>query len=247
MKTLAIFRLWQPWLTTGTKISSITTHEGILLMDHEQKAGLLWESFKDRLGISEYVGISYNLISFLQSHQLEFLSEDFDESEIDAVISSLPRNHIPGPDGFNGLFIRKCRPIIKQDFLRLFKYFSNNSIDLSGINSSLIALILKRNNPESVDDFGTISLLNYSLKSITKLLSIRLQSVIPQLIHTNQYGFLKGRTIQDCLAWAFQFLHLCHHSKKGIVILKLDFEKSFNKIEHQSILEVLRNKGFLGK
>lgn len=68
------------------------------------------------LGISEYVGISYNLSSFLQSHQLEFLSEDFDESEIDAVISSLPRNHAPGLDGFNGLFIRKCWHIIKQDF-----------------------------------------------------------------------------------------------------------------------------------
>ena len=66
-------------------------------------------------------------------------------------------------------------------------------------------------------------------------------------MHTNQYGFIKGRTIQDCLAWAYQFLLIRHKSKRDIVILKLDFEKAFDKLEHQVILEVLRNKGFSTK
>lgn len=57
----------------------------------------------------------------------------------------------------------------------------------------------------------------------------------------------KGRTIQDCLSWAFQFLHICHTSKKEIVILKLDYQKAFDKIEHQFILEILKHKGFSSK
>lgn len=97
------------------------------------------------------------------------------------------------------------------------------------------------------NDYRPISLLHYSLKLLTKLLANRLQSIILLLVHQNQYGFINGRTIQDCWAWAFQFLHKCHHSKTEIVLLKLDFEKAFDKVEHHVILEMFKHKGFLDK
>lgn len=53
----------------------------------------------------------------------------------------------------------------------------------------------KKVNPENVNDFRPISLMSISLKFLTKLMTDRLQGVIKKVVHENQYGFIKGRTI----------------------------------------------------
>jgi retron-type reverse transcriptase len=74
-----------------------------------------------------------------------------------------------------------------------------------------------------------------------------LQKVIIPTLHQNQYGFIRGKNIQDCLAWTFEYLHIYHISKKPIIILKIDFEKAFDKVEYNAILAMLQAKGFGSK
>ena len=82
-------------------IVSLTNADGSIVLDHEQKAKLLWTAYKNRMGVSEFTNISYDLSSLLTAHNLEELDENFSDHEIDLVIKNLPNSHAPGPDGFN--------------------------------------------------------------------------------------------------------------------------------------------------
>lgn len=172
--------------------------------DHENKANILWEAFKNRLGTSEYTHIYFDLPSLLiQDLDLSWLDNPFSKEEFDSIISELPNNKSPGPDGFNGEFLKKFWNLIAADFYELCEGFFERDICVQSINTSYITLIPEKDCPISVGDFRHISLLNSFIKLITKILAERLQKVIIRLIHKNQYGFIKSRTIQDCLAWAF--------------------------------------------
>ena len=229
-------------------ITQIRNDTGIWVQDHSGKARLLLNAFKNRVGISSEINQHFDLHNLIQHRDnLEALAEPFLHEEIDDIIKYMPTDKAPGPDGFNGLFMKKCWPIIKEDFYSLCQDFYSENLNLEGINTSYIILVPKITNPKTVNDYRPISLVNISLKLLAKLLANRLQREIIQLIHKNQYGFIKTRTIQDCLAWSFEYIHQCHHSKREALILKLDFEKAFDTVEHEVIIQMINPHWFSTK
>jgi hypothetical protein len=171
---------------------------------------------------------------------LDGLSRPFSHEEIDSVVMHMPNDRSPGPDGSSGLFLKVCWPVIKYDFYRLWQEFWNRSVNLRSINDSFITLIPKTLSPEGPNDYRPISLLNICLKLITKILANRLQEKILQLVHINQYGFLRSRNIQDCVGWAYEYIHQCKQGSVETAILKIDFAKAFDTVEHEAILKVFQ-------
>lgn len=112
------------------------------------------------------------------------------------------------------------------------------------MNTAYIALIPKKDNPQTTNDYRPIPLVSMPIKILTKLLANRAQKIITSLISCNQYGFIKSRTIQDCLAWTFEYLHICHKPKNEVIIFKIDFEKAFDMVDYGAMLFMLKHLGF---
>jgi len=184
MKILKKFQAKATLKYRHNHISVLQDESGNEFTEHTAKATILRAAFKERLGQSNSTSNPLYLQDLLtRRDDLQCLEEPFSKQEIDAVIKEMPTNKAPGPDGFNGNFIKACWHIISADFYKLIEDFHQGNCQLESINASYITLIPKKDVPINANDFRPISLLNCSIKIITKLLANRLQKVILNLVH----------------------------------------------------------------
>lgn len=89
-------------------IAYIKDADGRIITEHENKAAILWMSFKERFGQTLDTQMLFNLRQNPNHYNLDHLEEPFTDAEIDEVIKCMPNDRSPGPDGFSALFMKKC-------------------------------------------------------------------------------------------------------------------------------------------
>jgi hypothetical protein len=90
-------------------------------------------------------------------------------------------------------------------------------------------------------------MLNVSFKIFTKVIAYRLSLVARKVIGPSQSAFLSGRNILEGVVVLHETLHELRRKKQKGIILKLDFEKAYDKVNWVFLQQVLRIKGFSGK
>lgn len=87
-------------------------------------------------------------------------------------------------------------------------------------------------------------MLNVSFKILTKVLTNRITLLANKIIRPSQTAFVPGRYILEGVVTLHETLHELHRKNKDGLILKLDFEKAYDKIRWPFLQQVLRMKGF---
>ena len=99
-----------------------------------------------------------NIDGFTWSPQhLDLLNKRITQEEIKRAIFSMNDAKAPGPDGFNSLFYKKAWNIVGSDVVEPVDSFFNSSCMLREINFTIIALVPKVPNPESMHDYRPVS------------------------------------------------------------------------------------------
>jgi hypothetical protein len=78
---------------------------------------------------------------------------DVDLTSLDRPFAQLPQDKAPGPDGFTGLFFKRCWPIIKLDIIAATNAFYNlRCTEFNLLNKANIVLIPKLEGAEDIRD-----------------------------------------------------------------------------------------------
>ena len=92
--------------------------------------------------------------------------------------------------------------------------------------------------------FRPISLLTVDYKILAKVLANRLKKCLPNLIHPDQSGFLKGRNIGSNIRLIIDIIEYTETNDIPGAILLLDIQKAFDSVSHDFLLKVLKHFNF---
>ncbi|XP_026451379.1 uncharacterized protein LOC113351651 [Papaver somniferum] len=170
-----------------------------------------------------------------------YLEECPNEEKIKRVVFNLNAGSAPGPDGFTGTFYRAVWEIFKGNLLEAIQFCWRNNIIPSGMNSNFLVLIPKIKGAKTAKIFRPIGLSNFCFKIITKIITERITSYLPNLVSQQQYAFVKNRNINEQILLASELVNEISTIRRGgNVDLKLDISQAYDTMSWEFLYRALK-------
>ena len=124
--------------------------------------------------------------------------------------------------------------------------FAHEQGQLSNSQKQAMITLLEKKDKDRrfIKNWRPISLINVDVKIASKAIARRLKLIVPHIIHSNQNGFNKGRSILDGVRTIEDLLEWAKLTDSSGTLLAVDFQKAFDFLDHYFLIKVLERFNF---
>ena len=127
----------------------------------------------------------------------------------------------------------------------IFRDIAANGItEGTNFNEGWMCPIYKKKEADNIANYRPITVLNTDYKILTKIIATRLTNVAPGIIHPDQAGFIRGRSIFDQIDQTATVINYAKLKEVNGAIVALDQEKAYDKITHPYLWKILEKFAF---
>ncbi|CAM5117260.1 unnamed protein product [Natator depressus] len=165
-------------------------------------------------------------------------------AEFSEALRRMPTNKSPGMDGLTVEFYRAFWDILGPDLVTVWAESLQGGVLPLSCRRAVLALLPKKGDLRDLRNWRPLSLLSMDYKIVAKAISLRLGSVMADVIHPDQTYTVPGRSIFDNLFLVRDLLELGRRDGLSFALLSLDQEKAFDRVDHGYLLSTLQAFGF---
>ena len=184
----------------------------------------------------------------LNQEEIENINRPITSTEIETVINNLPTNKSPGPDGFTGEFYQTFREELTPILLKLFQNIvEGGTLPVSFYEATITLITIPDKDVTKKENYRSISLMSIDAKILNQILANRIQQHIKRITHHDHVGFIREMQGFFNIRKSINVIHHINKLKeKNHMIISIDAEKSFDKIQHPFMRKILQKIGIEG-